>query len=252
MKTILKQERNSIQRQDIVTFSNLKSRKIKILLSFPIHLPHHRFAAAAVAPLLLLSLLLFLRCRSYYHSCCRSDVAPGVAPLPLLSLRYRCCCSCYLSCCHSTVTPAVATLSLRYCSVISPLSLRCCSAAAAVTPAVTWISHGSCLKRQTQGNGFHQWLSGACVFLPIAEFYIVENSQGGNLITLYSSMSDHILVCGSILLWQRSFCCSTVTPSVTPLLLLMSLGLLTAVASRGSIRVSVSICVCPARVSSCL
>ena len=69
----------------------------------------------------------------------------------------------------------------------------CCSAVAhavapTAAPAVAWIFHGHRLKRQNQGNGWYQWLSGACVFLPIEEFNIVENSQGGNLITLYSSI----------------------------------------------------------------
>ena len=54
-----------------------------------------------------------------------------------------------------------------------------------VAPSVAWIVHGRCLKRRNQGNGFHRWLLGACVLLPIAEFDIVENSQCGNLITLY-------------------------------------------------------------------
>ena len=92
-KTILKQESNSKQRQDIVPVSNLKARKIKTLLSLPIHLAHHRFAAAAVAPL-------SIRCCSVVDPlllrCC-SAVAP-------LSLR---CCSA-----AAAVTPAVATLSL--------------------------------------------------------------------------------------------------------------------------------------------
>ena len=69
MKKILKQDINSKQRQEIVPFSNLKARKIKTLLSLPIHLDHNPIAAAAVDP---------------------------------LSLRCRCCRSCYCSCCHST------------------------------------------------------------------------------------------------------------------------------------------------------
>ena len=66
-----------------------QGRKIKTLLSSPIHLAHH---CSTVEPISLR---------------CRTDIAT-------LSL---CCCS------------AVATLSHRYCSdVAPPLSLRCCSA----------------------------------------------------------------------------------------------------------------------------
>ena len=50
IKTILKQDSNSRHRQDIVPVSNLKAMKIKTFLSFPIHLAHNWFAAAAVAP----------------------------------------------------------------------------------------------------------------------------------------------------------------------------------------------------------
>ena len=82
MKTILKQYSNSRQIQDIVPVSNLKARKIKTLLSLLIHLDHHQFAAAAVAP----------------------SIAPPVALLPLLLLRFCLCRSC---CCYA-VDPAVA------------------------------------------------------------------------------------------------------------------------------------------------
>ena len=142
-KTILKQDSNSIERQEIVPVSNLKARKIKLccrcqstwliidLLSL-LSLHCRSAVAPAVSPLLL---LLSIRChyavttlslRCHY-------AAASFAPLPLLLLR---CHSFYCSCCHSTVTPAVDLLSIRYCSVISPLSLCCCSAAAAVTPSV--------------------------------------------------------------------------------------------------------------------
>ena len=66
----------------------------------------------------------------------------------------------------------VAPISLQ-------LSLHCHS-----TP-IPWIVHGRRLKRLNQGNGFHRWLLGALVFLPRGFFDIVENSQGGNLLTLY-------------------------------------------------------------------
>ena len=92
MRTLLNQDSNSRQRQYIVPVSNLKSRKIETFLSFSIHLAHHRFTAAAVAPL-------SFRCRSAVARqslrCCSA-----VAPLPLLSLSCRYCRS------------AVATLSL--------------------------------------------------------------------------------------------------------------------------------------------
>ena len=148
IKTILKQDSNSRERQCIVPVSNLKARKTKTLLSLPIHLAHHQFAAAAVAPLL-------LRCCSAVATLslhCRSVVAPlslrccsAVAPLPLLSLLMSLrCCSCYRSCCCSAVAPAVAPLSLRCRSDVAPLLLRCCSfcrsAAVAVAPSVATLS----------------------------------------------------------------------------------------------------------------
>ena len=141
MKTILKQDSNSRQRQDIVPVSNLKARKIETLLSLPIHLGHYQFAAAAVAPLSIHCRCCPSCCLSCCRSCCRSAIAPAVAPdVAPLSLRCRCCCSCCRYCCDYTVTPVVALLSLRYRSVISPLSLRCFSADAAVTPAVSPLS----------------------------------------------------------------------------------------------------------------
>ena len=125
MKKILKQDSNSRQIQDIVPVSNLKARKIKTLLSFPIHLAHHRFAATAVA-------LLLLRCRSD-----AAAVAPSVATLSLLlllmlSLRCHSCCRSCRSCCRYAVAPSIAPavtllplLLLIYCwSDVAPLSLR--------------------------------------------------------------------------------------------------------------------------------
>ena len=109
-KKILKQDSNSRQRQDIVPVRNLKARKMKTLLSLPIHLDHHRFAAAAITPLSLP---------------CRSGVAPvslrcrsGVAPVSL-----RCC-------------SGVAPVSLRCCSAVAPLSLRSRSSVTQLSPAV--------------------------------------------------------------------------------------------------------------------
>ena len=100
MKTILKQDSNSRQRQDIFPVSNLISRKIKTLLSLPIHLDHHIFAAAAVDPLL-------LRCRS-----AAAAVAPAVYTLLLMLLLLLSlllslfCCSFCRSCCRSVVKPS--------------------------------------------------------------------------------------------------------------------------------------------------
>ena len=66
---------------------------------------------------------------------------------------YQCswCHSCYRSNCHSTT--------------------------------VAWIVHGRRLKMHNQGNGFHQWLSGACVFLLRGVLNFTEKSQGGSLLT---------------------------------------------------------------------
>ena len=152
MKIILKQDINSRQRQDIVPVSNLKARKIKTLLSFPIHLSHHQFSAAAVAPL-------SLRCRSAVALAFAPAMAPAISPaiapavaplslllslrccsavdpLPLLSLHCLCCCPC---CCYAiapNISPSVAPLSflLSLCcrSAVAPLSLRYQS-------AVTWV-----------------------------------------------------------------------------------------------------------------
>ena len=121
MKKILKHDSNSRQIQDVVPISNLKARKIKTLLSLPIHLAHHRIAAAAVAPFSLRCCYCRSCCRSCYCSCCLSAVSPAVA-----SLLLRCC-------------SAVAPLSLCYLSTVDPLSLSCrfCrSVSAAVTHAV--------------------------------------------------------------------------------------------------------------------
>ena len=163
MKKILKQDSNSRQRQDIVSVSNLKARKMKTLLSLTITwiiidslsllLLHCR---SAVAPL-------SLRCRCCCRCCCScciyavtpaisSDVDPAVALLLLLSFRCHCCCSCcrysvatlslllsllLLLCCHSCCRSGVAPLLLRYRSIISSMSLCCCSSVAAVTPDST-------------------------------------------------------------------------------------------------------------------
>ena len=144
MKKILKQDINSIQRQNIVPISNLKARKIKTLLSLPIHLAHHRIAAAAVAPLL-------LRCRSADAAVSPAvalDIAPAVDLMLLLLLL------CCLSLCCSLVAllsllyrSDIAQLSLRFLSAVTPLPLLsllcryCCYAVTlSIDPAVTPLS----------------------------------------------------------------------------------------------------------------
>ena len=102
--------------------SKKKGRKIKTLLSSPIHLAHHRSAVA----------LLSLRCRTNIATLslyCRSAVAT-------LSHRYCSAVAPLLRCCHNAiapvslhcrsaaVAPAVATQSHRYHTVVAPLSNR--------------------------------------------------------------------------------------------------------------------------------
>ena len=125
---------------------------------------------------------------------CRTDIAP---------LSLRCCCSF----CRYAVTPviasAIAPLSLwcrsgvtpllfPYQSAIAPLLLRCrcchwcCRSSyrsCCHSTDVAWIFNGRRLKGQNQGNGFHRWLSGACVFLLRGVFDFLWNSQGGSLLT---------------------------------------------------------------------
>ena len=90
-----------------------------------------------------------------------------------------------------------------------------------VASAVPWIVHGRCLRRQNQGNGFDHWLSGACVFLLIAVFHIVDNSQGGNWITLYSSIEQsylslwlHLTLPLLLLLLHSNSCCHSTVAHV--------------------------------------
>ena len=145
MKKILKQDSNSIQRQDIIPVSNLKASKIKTLLLLPIHLYHHpisdaaiarlslrcRSAIAAVAPAvatlsLLISLLLLLRCCSTVTPLslhCQSAIAQ-------LLLHCRCCCYTATPAIAPAVTPAVALMLLRCRSAIIPLSVQCRSVVA--------------------------------------------------------------------------------------------------------------------------
>ena len=121
------QRTKKLEEKEIKTREQNKGRKIKTLLSSPIHLAHHRSTVAplslrycsAVAPIL-------LRCRSV------------VAPLPQryftatvpLSLR-RCC---------SVVALLSLLLLLRSRTAIAPLLRHCRSAA--VAPAVATQSTG--------------------------------------------------------------------------------------------------------------
>ena len=103
-----------------------QERKIKTLLSLPIHLAHHR---STIAPL-------SLRCPSgvapLLHRYCTA-----IVPLSLcryrsaaVALLLRCCRTAIvpvlLHCRSASVAPAVATQSHCYCTRIAPLSLRCC------------------------------------------------------------------------------------------------------------------------------
>ena len=145
-----------------------KGRKIKTLLSSPIHLAHHRYTVAplslryrsTIAPL-------SLRCRTDIATvspCYRSAVAPLSfrCRSAAVALLLRCCCTdialVLLHYCSAAVAPAVATqshryratvapllsllLSLRSLTAIAPLSRRCRTAT--VAPAVATQSHRYC------------------------------------------------------------------------------------------------------------
>ena len=103
-----------LEENKIKTREQNKGRKIKTLLSSPIHLAHHH---STVEPLSL---------------CCCTDIATlshryRTAIVPLLLRR---CCS------------VVALLSHRYRTGIAPLSLRCCCSCCRY--AVTLLSHRYC------------------------------------------------------------------------------------------------------------
>ena len=116
------QRTKKLDENKIKTRKQNKGRKIKKLLSSPIHLDHHN---STVKPLL-------LHCRTdiaTLYLCCRSDVPPlshryRTAIVPLLLRR---CCS------------VVALMSHRYCTGITPLLLRCCRSCCRYT--VTPLSH---------------------------------------------------------------------------------------------------------------
>ena len=108
------QRTKQLEENKIKTREQNKRRKIKTLLSSPIHLAHH---CSTVEPI-------SLRCRSV--------VAPlshryRTAIVPLSLRRYR---------------SVVALLSHRYCTGIAPLSLCCCCSSCLY--AVTTISHRYC------------------------------------------------------------------------------------------------------------
>ena len=145
------QRTKKLEEKKIKTREQNKGRKIKTLLSSPIHLAHH---CSTVKPL-------SLRCRTdiatlslYCHSavatlshrycsavapqlslCCRTAVAPlshryrsTVAPILSLLLLLRSLTSItpkLRHCCSAAVAPAVDTQSHRYRTSIAPLSLRC-------------------------------------------------------------------------------------------------------------------------------
>ena len=107
---VLHAEKKKLEENKIKTSKQNKGRKIKTLMSLPIHLAHHRSTVE----------LLSLRCPTYIATlllCCCSAVATlshryCSAVAPPLSLR-RC-------------RSVVALLSHRYHTGIAPLSLRCC------------------------------------------------------------------------------------------------------------------------------
>ena len=133
MQRTKKPEENKIKTRELN-----KGRKIKTLLSSPIHLAHHR---STVKPLSDIAMMLL---------CCRSTVAPLLSLLMLL-------CSCtaiaplLLRCCRSCCCYAVAPLSHRCRAVVEPQPLRpreginntilncCCST---VTPLSLLLSIG--------------------------------------------------------------------------------------------------------------
>ena len=236
MKTILKQDSNSIQRQDIVTVSNLKARKIKTLLPSPIHLAHHPIAAAVVALLLLRCCTaiapLWLRCcRSFWRYAVTPDTAAAVASM---SLRF-----------HSNVTP----LSLRYCSAIAQLSLSCRSAVA-LLPLLALCCSWCC-----------SWCCSCCCYAvtaaiapavtPLSLLMLLWCCSGVALVLLWccsgvalvSLRYRFVISPPSLRCWSAT---TAVTPAVTPAIdpsftPLLWFGFFAGVVSRGRISVTVSI-----------
>ena len=151
---------------------------LSLLCCTAIALLSFRCGSAVVAPLSRCYLTaitpVLLHCRS-------ADVAPAVATQShryrtvIASLLLRCCRSC---CCYAVspaIASAVAPLSLRCRTAFAPLSISCRSAVVllpllslcfrcccsccqnAVTAEIAQtVTHGRRLKRQNQGNGFHQ------------------------------------------------------------------------------------------------
>ena len=136
--------------------------------------------------------------------------------------------SCYRLRCRSAVTP----LLLRYISTVAPLSLCClfcCSVAPAVDPAIATLS---LLLSHLLSLHFHS-----------------HCRYGVALVSLRyrSVISTPSLRCCSAADSFTPDVAPAIDPAVSPLLLL---GLFTVVASRGRIRVTVTISDCQALVSS--
>ena len=141
-----------------------------------------------------------------------------------LSLRCRfcrsCCCYCYYSFCLSSVAPVVAP---AVAPAVAPFSLRCRfrrSAAAAVTPAVTTLSLLILL------------------LLPLHCHSCFRSVVAPVSLRCFSVISSMLLSCCSAAAAVTPDVAPAIAPAFTPLL---SLGFFTAVASRGRIRVTVSI-----------
>ena len=136
-------EQKKLEENKIKTREKNKGRKIKTLLSSPIHLAHHR---STVEPL-------SLGCRTDIATlplCCRSDVIMlsrryCSAVAPPLSLRCRAAVTPLSHRYRSTVSPLLLLLlSLRSHTAIVPLSCRCQTA---TTPQ----------RRKTHAPDSHQW-----------------------------------------------------------------------------------------------
>ena len=175
----------------------------------------------------------------------RSVVAPllhryfsAVAPLLLLLLSLRSH-SCYRIRCRSAVAP----MSLRCRSAIAQLSLHCCSAAGSVAPFP--------LLSLLLSLRFHFCYLSCCRYTVTPSFALLSLwcRSGVALVSLgyCSVISPPSLGCCSATAAVTDAIAPAIAPAVTPLLLL---GFLTVIASRGRIRVTVSIGECQARVSS--
>ena len=132
------QRTKKLKENKIKTREQNKGRKIKMLLSSPIHLAHHRSTSEPLS----------LRCCTDIVTlslCCCSAVAPlthryrSAVDTPL-SLLCRADVTSLLHRYRSTVTPPLLLLMLlRSHTAIAPISLHCCSAT--VAPAVATQLH---------------------------------------------------------------------------------------------------------------